>query len=85
MRPIECLGEYEKRTEAFRPMLLMRTSQTCKLFVSYIRPYRPVSSSTLARWMKEALGAAKVDTSIFKAHSSRGAAATLPQNLYLKF
>ena len=26
--------------------------------------------------MKEALGAAKVDTSIFKAHSSRGAAAT---------
>ena len=35
-----------------------------------------MSSSTLARWMKEALGAAKVDTSIFKAHSSPGAAAT---------
>lgn len=28
--------------------------------------------------MKEALGAAKVDTSIFKAHLSQGAAATAP-------
>lgn len=47
-----------------------------KLFLSYIRPYRPVSSSTLARWMKETLAEAQVDTSIFKAHSSRGDAAT---------
>ena len=44
--------------------------------MSYIRPHRPVSSSTLARWMKEALAEANVDTGIFKAHSSRGASIT---------
>ena len=73
--PIECLREYEKCTEAFRPNA-SNANVSNKLFVSYIRPHRPVSSSTLARWMKKVLGAAKVDTSIFKAHSSQGAVAT---------
>lgn len=73
--PIECLREYEKRTEALRPNV-SDANVSNKLFLSYIRPHRPVSSSTLARWMKETLIAAEVDTSIFKAHSSRGAAAT---------
>ena len=49
------------------------------------------SFSTLAQWMKETLAAAKVDTSIFKAHSSQGVAVTaaveagifLPQILIL--
>ena len=73
--PVECLREYEKRTETLRP----NASDTVlpkKLFESYIRPHRPVSSSTLARWMKEALAEANVDTAIFKAHSSRGASTT---------
>ncbi|PFX34455.1 hypothetical protein AWC38_SpisGene717 [Stylophora pistillata] len=73
--PTESLGEYEKCTEAFRPNA-SNANISNKFFVSYIRPHRPVSSSTLAWWMKEALGAAKVDTSIFKAHSSWAAAAT---------
>ena len=55
-------------------MLLMQTFQTN--YLSYIRPHRRVLSSTLARWMKETLAAAKVDTSIFKAHSSLSAVAT---------
>ena len=88
--PIERLREYGKCTEAFRPNA-SNANISNKLFVSYIHPQRPVSSSTLARWMKEALGAAKVDTSVFKAHSSWGVAATaaieagisLPQMLTL--
>ena len=43
------------------------------LVVSYTKPYSPVLSSTIARWLKETLGAAGVDTSIFKAHSVREA------------
>ena len=75
MCPIECLREYEKRTEALRPNV-SDANVSNKLFLSYIRPHRPVSSSTLARWMKETLNAAEVDTSIFKAQSSWGAATT---------
>lgn len=73
--PVECLREYEKRTEALR-LNPADTALPKKLFVSYIRPHKPVSSSTLARWMKETLAEAKVDTAIFKAHSSRGASTT---------
>ena len=85
--PIECLREYEKRTEAFQPNA-SNANVSNKLFVSYIRPHRPVSSSTLARWMKETLGAAKVDTSIFKPthHGVRQPLLQLKQvYLYLKF
>ena len=43
------------------------------LFLTSTKPYRPASSSTIARWIKTALSKAGVDTSIFKAHSVRGA------------
>ena len=35
-----------------------------------------MSSSTIARWIKEVLALSGIDISIFKAHSSRGASAT---------
>ncbi|CAB4020243.1 Transposon Ty3-G Gag-Pol poly, partial [Paramuricea clavata] len=43
-------------------------------FLSHIRPFKPVSSSTLARWIKRLLSLAGIDTAIFSAHSLRGAA-----------
>ena len=46
------------------------------LFLSVIKPFKPVSSSTIARWIKEILALSGIDTDIFKAHSTRGAAAT---------
>ena len=45
------------------------------LFLSYIKPHGPVTSQTIAHWLKEILGRAGVDTSVFisyKAHSVRG-------------
>ena len=63
------LKEYENRTKS------LRGSHTT-LFLSVTKPHRPVSSSTIARWLKGLLGKAGVDTEIFKVHSIRSASAS---------
>ena len=47
-----------------------------RLFRSFIGKHGPVTSSTIARWMKSCLQKAGVDAFKFKAHSTRTAAAT---------
>ena len=59
--PVECLKCYELRTKEFRSF----TNGVNKLFLSYILPHKPVSSATLARWIKSLLQLAGVDTTIF--------------------
>ena len=44
-----------------------------QLFISIIKPHGPVTSSTIARWLKEVMAAAGIDTSTVKAHSVRSA------------
>ena len=44
-----------------------------QLFISYIKPHNPVTSSTIARWLKTILEQSGIDTTIFKAHSTRAA------------
>lgn len=68
--PVLALREYEKRTAQ------LRTPTDTQLFLAMIRPHKPVSSSTIARWVKTMLTNAGVDTTIFKAHSVRSAATT---------
>lgn len=63
------LSEYISRTQTLRN----RCNTACKLFVSYIKPHKPVSTDTLARWIKHVMMDSGIDTSIFKAHSVRGA------------
>lgn len=46
-----------------------------QLLVSYVS-YKSVSTKTVARWLKEVLETSGIDTSVFKAHSFRGAAAS---------
>ena len=58
----------------------MRGNET-KLFLATIKPHKAVSSSTLARWLKSLLEAAGVDTSIFSAHSVRGASTSKAVNM----
>ena len=65
------LTEYISRTSAFRgtdPQL-----RVSKLFISYVKPHKPVCTDTLARWIKAVLTSSGVDTSVFKAHSVRSA------------
>ena len=67
--PVSCLKCYETNTKEFRSTDI---NQNNKLFLSYISPHNPVTSSTLARWIKNMLQLAGIDTGIFSAHSIRG-------------
>ena len=44
------------------------------LFLSINRPHHPVSVDTIRRWVLEVMSKAGVNTSVYKAHSSRSAA-----------
>ena len=69
--PFAALKEYICRSETLRS----RSGQfVSKLFLSFIRPYNPVSPRTIARWIMSVLQSAGIDTSKVKAHSVRGAA-----------
>lgn len=59
---LEC---YIDATKSFR--------KSNQLFISFRKPYNAVTSTTLARWLCLLLHNAGVDTSVFKAHSIRGA------------
>ena len=71
--PVAALKEYISRTEVLRSK---NGTFESKLFLSFIKPNKPVSTATIARWIKSVLDSAGVDTSILKAHSVRGAATT---------
>ena len=68
-----CLRGYEKRTEDKRTP---NKKEPRPLFLSYVKPYKPVTSQRVAYWIKELLELAGVDTSEFGAHSVRGASTT---------
>ncbi|XP_040264037.1 uncharacterized protein LOC120979380 [Bufo bufo] len=68
--PVACLKEYEVRTSPYR------SRELPQLFLSTIRPFAPVTTPTLARWMKWIMELSGVDVSLFSAHSARGASAT---------
>ena len=53
----------------------LRTNSS-SLFISYVRPHKPVSSKTLARWVTWVLDEGGVDTNQWAQHSVRGASAT---------
>ena len=61
------LKEYLKRTE------VIRGNNKC-LFISYVKPHRPITKDTIGRWLKEIMTRAGVDISIYKPHSVRTAA-----------
>ena len=69
--PVQTLRAYESQTAKFRS--LAENSTQSKLFVSWIGKHGPVTSSTIARWLRTCLLEAGIDTSVFKAHSVRGA------------
>ena len=72
--PMETLKSYETRTAPNRG-----TEE--KLFLALIKPYKALTSSTIARWLKSLLEAAGINTSVFSAHSVRGASSSAAANL----
>ena len=71
--PVQALELYISKTKTLRTQSL--------LFISFVKPCGPVTSSTIARWLKETLLKAGIDTSIFKAHSIRGASTSRTENV----
>lgn len=50
--------------------------ESYSLFLSFIRPHKPVTRDTIARWLRKMLDLSGVDTTRFKAGSVRAAAAS---------
>ena len=67
---ISCLRAYESITES------LRKENVSRLFLSYVKPHKPVTSQRIAHWIKSTPEAAGINTEIFSAHSTRGAATT---------
>jgi hypothetical protein len=65
---VKSLEMYIAKTSPLRTL-----SNAELLFIGTTKPHKPVSSSTVGRWIKEQLKQAGVDTSVFSAHSTRGA------------
>ena len=65
---VACQKAYEKVSASFR-------KENQLLFLAVISPHNPVTSSTTARWLKQAISASGISTE-FTAHSVRGASST---------
>ena len=62
---VRTLREYLNRTRSIR-------AEKCNsLFISFTRPHKAVGKESLARWLKMGLQEAKIDTTIYSAHSFR--------------
>uniref|UniRef100_A0A914YFT3 Tyr recombinase domain-containing protein n=1 Tax=Panagrolaimus superbus TaxID=310955 RepID=A0A914YFT3_9BILA len=62
--PLTSFNAYLEATSAVR--------KDKEIFLSYIKPYKKVTSATIARWLKSALGEAGIEG--YSAHSTRAAA-----------
>ena len=43
------------------------------LFITTLKPYKPISNNTVARWIKTTLAAAGIAVKLFTPHSTRSA------------
>lgn len=61
---VECLKQYEARTKQFRPEGKEQLEN--RLFLSHVRPHKPVTSQCIAHWIKDLLQEAGIDTKVSK-------------------
>ncbi|XP_064485977.1 uncharacterized protein LOC135398504 [Ornithodoros turicata] len=70
--PVRSLESYIARTLPYR-------AGHSQILLTTQKPFQPASRDTVANWLKRTLDLAGVDTSVFKAHSTRGAATSKAQ------
>ena len=81
--PVATLKQYLHMTSKNR-------GEIKSLFITQVRPFKPASKDTIARWIRETLSKAGIDTSTFSPHSTRSAASStakkgrVPINAILK-
>jgi site-specific recombinase XerD len=63
------LNEYIKRTSELR-------GEESALFISFIKPHKKVTATTISRWVKTMMSRAGIDTAKYKGHSLRAASAS---------
>ena len=51
----------------------IRRNETFKLFISFLKPHKPVGVKTISRWIKEALKTPSVNVEYYQGHSLRSA------------
>lgn len=73
--PAKCLIDYINKTST------LRETSNDYLFISYIRPYKKLSSQRLSHWIKDTLEKSGIDISIFSAHSTRHASTSRAHSL----
>ena len=67
------MTEYLSRTKEIRVDLNKAGVNGDQLFLSFCKPYKPVSKDTIGRWIKMVLDTAGIDVTLFKSHSLRHA------------
>ena len=65
---------YLDKTTESRPI------DTHAVFIALTKPHKAVTASTISRWIKDTLALSGIDTSIYKAHSTRSASTSRAVN-----
>ena len=73
--PVTYIKHYITKTHSLR--------SNPRLLISYTKPHKPVTNSTVARWIRSTLQDAGIDVSIFSAHSSRTASTSYSAKAHL--
>ena len=61
--PVERFRQYLKLSRNVRPIIPF--SLPDKVYISFRRPHKPVTSTTLGRWLRTFMSAAGIDSQIF--------------------
>ena len=69
---VDNLKEYLRKTSPNR--------KDYNLFISYQKPYGPVTTDTISRWCKQMMGMAGIDINKYCSHSSRSAASSFAKH-----
>ena len=75
--PVATLEAYERRTADLR----RPDQETNPLFIACVKPHKPVTSSTISRWIRNIMKSSGIDVSIFKSHSTRAASTSAAVNI----
>ena len=67
--PVRSLRDYMAQTDT------LRNVNAHSIFVALTQPHRSVSAQTVARWIKDLMSDAGIDTEMFKQHSMHSASA----------
>ncbi|MES9884832.1 MAG: hypothetical protein ABW185_28635 [Sedimenticola sp.] len=70
------LKEYLERTQH------VRNNET-RLFISYVKPHKAVTSSTVSRWLREVMFKSGIDCEQYATHSIRSASVSKAQQNYV--